>query len=123
MDIRRRFVMLGAGLAALPLALIGPAAVAATGPAVVHPNSCQAPSASLTLETTSRGYTFDCTGYYFFPSGTYAYHLYSNGWSGQLSYYYNSRSVTLTFCNHSDIAFANVNVIDIYLSPTNLCAS
>lgn len=120
MDIRRRFVMLGAGLVALPLALIGPAAVAA--PAVVQPNSCQAASAALTLETTSRGYTLDCTGYTFFPSGTYAYHLYSNGWSGQLSYYYNNQAITLTFCNHADISLNYVNAIDIDLSPTNLCA-
>jgi hypothetical protein len=98
-----------------PVPVIVERAALPTGPdAVVQPDSCQAASATLTLETTARGYTYDCTGSYTNAAGTTAYYVFAGGWSGVL---YTS-GATYLYCDGAQFGVGYYTVYSIYLSPT-----
>jgi hypothetical protein len=90
-----------------------------SGPAsagTVKPLSCQGPSANLVLETSARGYNYNCSGWQntAYPSGTYAYYVSPGGWSGVV------RTVNgdYGFCDFKPRSIPNYRLLNIYLSPT-----
>jgi hypothetical protein len=99
---------LGGGL------LAAPAAQAIS----VQPNGCQAASATLTLETTSRGHTYDCSGWNYDAAGETAYYVSPGGWSGVLYTYSGSTEYDYYFCDFHNFNVGYHTVKSIYLSAT-----
>lgn len=80
----------------------------------VSPNGCQGTISTLTLETLSSGFNYNCSGFYTNSAGTIAFHLFTGNWSGIL---YTSQG-NILYCDGQSISIPYFTVIEIWLSPT-----
>jgi len=104
------------GLASAASAKPSPDHVKAVRPAVT-PNVCQGQSANLVLETSARGYNYNCSGSHYEAAGTQAYYIFPGGWSGWVQ---GTDGVSYGFCDFQNRSLPWPTVSYIYLSPTKM---
>ncbi len=111
MKRRLRIAALGAAILTTMLGFALPTSASAA----VTPNSCQ--TINLMLETTKKGYPYQCTGDHYFAQGENALWIHPNSWSG-LIYYYGAQSPVL-FCDNHDKNLSG-QIYDLYMSPSKM---
>lgn len=84
----------------------------------VSPNGCQGTVSTLTLETLSRGYNYDCSGVYFDSAGQTAYYVFTGNWSGIIYTYSGSTEYDYYYCDGVSFPIGYHTVSEVWLSPT-----
>jgi hypothetical protein len=90
----------------------------APGGGIVTPDGCQGTVSTMTLETLSRGYNYNCSGVYTNSSGQTTYHLFTGNWSGILYTYSGSTEHDYYYCDGASISIPYYTVVEIWLSAT-----